>query len=85
MEISLSPELEKYLQSKVETGRYASASEVIREALSLLERKEEQDLASFHAELDRRIASLDRGEGIDGEKFFASLKERTKALQKKSA
>lgn len=88
MNVSLTPELEKYIQAKVESGRYTSASEVVREALRLLEQKEQerkQSLKEFQAELDRRIASLDRGEGIDGEKFFEDLKKRTKALQRKSA
>lgn len=88
MNVSLTPELEKYIQAKVETGRYTSASEVVREALRLLEQKEqerEKALKEFQAELDRRIDSLDRGEGIDGEEFFADLKKRTKALQRKSA
>lgn len=88
MNVSLTPELEKYIQAKVETGRYTSASEVVREALRLLEQKEqerERALKDFQAELDRRIDSLDRGEGIDGEKFFSELKKRTKALQRKSA
>ena len=82
MNVSLTPELEKYIQDKVETGRYTSASEVVREALRLLEQKEVKE---FQAELDRRIASLDRGEGIAGDKFFADLKKRTKAHQRKSA
>jgi antitoxin ParD1/3/4 len=33
MNVSLSPELESLVHRKVETGRYASASEVVREAL----------------------------------------------------
>jgi antitoxin ParD1/3/4 len=91
MNVSLTPELEKYIQAKVDSGRYTSASEVVREALRLLEQKEqkeqerEQSLKEFRAELDRRIDSLDRGEGIDGEKFLAELKKRTKALHRKSA
>lgn len=88
MEISLTPELERLIQTRIETGRYASASEVIHEALGLLEQKErerERALSEFQNELDRRIASLDRGEGLDGENFFNNLKARTKALQKKSA
>lgn len=88
MNVSLTPELEKYIQKKVKTGRYSSASEVVREALRVLEQKEqeyERELAEFQAELDRGIAELDRGEGIDGEKFFEDLKKRTQALQRKSA
>ncbi len=88
MNVSLTPELEKYIQNKVESGRYTTASEVVREALRLLEQKEQEReaaLKEFREEIDRRLASLDRGEGIDGEKFFAELKKRTKALHKKSA
>ena len=40
MNISLPPNLEKMVKKKVEMGLYASASEVIREALRLLEREE---------------------------------------------
>ena len=36
--ISLTPELIGLVKEKVETGRYTSASEVVREALRLLER-----------------------------------------------
>jgi putative addiction module CopG family antidote len=33
MNVSLTPELEKFVSAKVESGRYNSASEVVREAL----------------------------------------------------
>ena len=36
MNISLTPELDSYVQDKVKTGMYHSASEVIREGLRLL-------------------------------------------------
>ncbi len=88
MNVSLTAELESYVQAKVESGLYASASEVVREALRLLEQKErerEAALKEFQAELDRRLASLDRGEGIDGEEFFARMLEKSKERRKKSA
>ncbi len=37
MNVSLTPELEKFVSAKVGSGRYNSASEVVREALRLLE------------------------------------------------
>jgi antitoxin ParD1/3/4 len=36
MTVSLTPELEKFVSAKVGSGRYNSASEVVREALRLL-------------------------------------------------
>lgn len=37
MNVSLTPQLEEMVKRKVESGRYGSASEVMREALRLLE------------------------------------------------
>ena len=37
MNVSLTTELEKFVSTKVESGRYNSASEVVREALRLME------------------------------------------------
>ena len=91
MNVSLTPELEKFVQNKVESGRYTSASEVIREALRLLEnserrlREREEAMKTFHAELDRRIAELDRGEGIPAEKVFAQLSAHAADRRRKSA
>ncbi len=40
MNVSLTPTLEELVQRKVATGLYNSASEVIREALRLLEERD---------------------------------------------
>jgi antitoxin ParD1/3/4 len=37
MNVSLTPELEEFVSAKVQSGRYNSASEAVREALRLLE------------------------------------------------
>ena len=69
MNVSLTPELEKLVQEKVKTGRYNSASEVVREALRLLE-EQDQLRALRLEEVRKKIAegleALDRGEGMDG-------------------
>ena len=65
MNVSLTPELDSFVAGKVESGRYNSASEVVREALRLLEehdRARNVQLAAFNQELGARLASLDRGE-----------------------
>jgi antitoxin ParD1/3/4 len=72
MNVSLTPELERLVQSKVQTGRYNSASEVVREALRLME---ERDLAK--AEVRKKIAegveSARAGRLSDGDAFFAQM------------
>ncbi len=45
MNVSLTPQLENYARSKVESGRYNSVSEVVREALRL---SQEQDAKLAH-------------------------------------
>ena len=86
MNVNLTPELEKLVQNKVKTGRYNSASEVVREALRLLEDQDKvraAQIAGFRGEMDRRLASLDRAESIDGEEFFADLEREETALRRK--
>jgi antitoxin ParD1/3/4 len=65
MNVSLTPELEHLVQRKVETGRYLSASEVVREALRLLEERD-QDRECSLAELRKQVAvgieQADRGD-----------------------
>jgi antitoxin ParD1/3/4 len=75
--ISITPELGAFLQSRVASGRYQTTSEVVREALRLLEREElgrSQAIASLKAKLDQGIAEAARGELLDGDAVFAELK-----------
>lgn len=44
MNVSVSPELERFVQELVSTGRYKSASEVFRQGLRLLEQAERRRL-----------------------------------------
>ena len=80
MNVSLTPELENFVSGKVESGRYTSASEVVREALRLLEEHDSAraaQLSQFNGELERRFAALDRGE-------FANPAEARARIQRKS-
>jgi antitoxin ParD1/3/4 len=77
MNISLTPELERLVDERVKSGRYASASEVIREGLRLLEEQEElkqQRLADVRRKIDRGLDQLDRGLGIPGSQARARLR-----------
>ena len=88
MNVSLTPALEKLVQDKVKSGMYYSASEVIREALRLLNDREElrkQQLQAVRDKINRGIEQLEQGEGIEGEEFFEELKRRGDELRRKRA
>jgi antitoxin ParD1/3/4 len=77
MNISLTPELERLVDERVKSGRYASASEVIREGLRLLEEQEElkqRRLADVRQRIDRGVDQLDKGKGIPGAEARARLR-----------
>jgi antitoxin ParD1/3/4 len=79
MNISLTPELEQMVDDRVKSGRYASASEVIREGLRLLEEQEQlkqQRLLQVRKHINGGIEQLDRGEGISGPDARARLRRR---------
>ncbi len=60
MNVSLTPELEKIVQSKVETGMYNSASEVVREALRMMteqDRLREMKFEELRTEIQKGLSS----------------------------
>jgi antitoxin ParD1/3/4 len=88
MNVSLTPELERFVSRKVQAGRYNSASEVVREALRLLEQHEQaraSQLAEFNKELGRRLAALDRGEHRDPSDIRSRLQRKSEERRKKRA
>jgi len=85
MNVSLTPELEKLVASKVQSGRYQSASEVIREGLRLLDDQDRLRAAQLD-EVRRKIQTgldeLDRGEGVPGDQVLAELKQKSAAARR---
>ena len=85
MNVSLAHQLEKFVTAKVESGRYNSASEVVREALRLLEEHDSAraaQLAEFNEELGRRLASFDRGEVVDPAAARTRLQRKSEQRRK---
>ena len=67
MNISLTPQLEEIVKKKVDSGRYHSVSEVIREAIRILEerdRLQEIKLEALRNEVSVGLEQLDHGEGL---------------------
>ena len=84
MNVSLTPELEKFVDNKVESGLYNNASEVVREGLRLL--KEHDELRKkYAAQIERGWQQAQRGDVVDGEKAMVAARERIKAKAKKRA
>lgn len=88
MNISLTPRLEKLVKQKVASGMYNSASEVMREALRLLD-ESDRIQAIRREELRKEVAigidQLDKGEGtpLDMEEIKAEGRRR-RARKRKS-
>ena len=77
MNVSLTQELEELVESKVSSGKYKSASEVVREGLRLLSERDswialKQD--AIRAQIAEGIEQLDAGLGIDGEQAVADIR-----------
>lgn len=85
MNVHLTDELERLVQSKVQSGRYNSASEVVREALRLLEERDELR-AIRKDELRKRIAegveAVKAGRVHDGEAVFDRIDSELDQLER---
>jgi antitoxin ParD1/3/4 len=65
MNISLTSELEQYINGKVQSGLYHSASELVREGLRLLQEKDEvhqRKITELRREMQIGIDQADRGQ-----------------------
>jgi antitoxin ParD1/3/4 len=84
--VHLTPKLETLVQNKVKAGLYNSASEVVREALRLFEEKDrirQLQIQDLRKKINKGWASLERGEGVDGEEFFRALGREEREMVRK--
>jgi antitoxin ParD1/3/4 len=84
--ISLPPELENRVRQRVDSGLYGSASEVVREALRLLdayEHSRQQSLASLQTEIQLGMADLAAGNVIPADVAAIKRKARERMALKK--
>jgi antitoxin ParD1/3/4 len=83
MNVSLTPELEKFVKKEVGTGLYQTANEVVRAALRRLQTDQHLERVVFpknQEALEKRllegIERFKRGEYVDGEEVFRKLYKR---------
>lgn len=80
--VNLTEELDRFVASRVESGLYANASEVLRAALRLLERDEkeyEEKLATLRAAIAAGDASPDAEPGV-----FSRIRKKFDLRQRES-
>ncbi len=92
MTISLSSEQEKWIEQKVSSGKYSSASEVIDEALQLLEKRDQfrkKEFEELREKIQVGIDQLENGqytviEDDELDEYFESIKAKgRKKLEEK--
>ncbi len=81
MSISVSPELERLIRAKVESGLYSSEAEVIRDALRALEERDRDGATKLEAlrrDIQVGLDQIDRGEvaPLDMDAIRAEVKAR---------
>jgi antitoxin ParD1/3/4 len=71
---------ERFIRQKIESGRYSSASEVIRDALRLLEEREELREIQVKTLRQQLQEGKESGPGIPAERVFDRLEEKYRKL-----
>jgi Arc/MetJ-type ribon-helix-helix transcriptional regulator len=85
MSIDLDPETQRLIEQEIQTGGFRDAAAFVDAAVRhfLITR---EDLGSTREQIDAMIAgavsSLERGEGVDGEAFFAELEKEERQLRR---
>ena len=82
MNVSLTDELERFVDGKVESGLYNNASEVVREGLRLL-KEHDEFRARVHASIERGWAQVQAGHLLDGPTAMADARQQLKNTGKK--
>ena len=78
MNLTLTPEQQDFIQQELAIGSYASATDLLADALQLLaqRRRYDQWAQDVQDKVAIGAAELERGEGVDGETAIAALRAR---------
>ncbi|MDF5720149.1 MAG: type II toxin-antitoxin system ParD family antitoxin [Rhizonema sp. PD37] len=87
MNISITPDLEQFIQNQLESGKYTSASEVIQAALRIFVQQQDIYQGRFE-ELQKEIMigieASRRGEVIDADTVFNQLQAKLNLARKQA-
>ena len=81
MKIKLNSKQEKFVETQVNNGKFATVDEVVNSALQLLEKmggEYDRWIEETREKVDVGWAELERGEGLDGETVVMEILERFK-------
>lgn len=85
MNVNLTPQLEELVRSKVASGLYTSASEVVREALRLLDEQDRTKAAKLEQLRGEIRRGLDSGSSEPWDAATVQQKARTRRASKPTA
>ena len=71
---------EQFIRQQIESGRYASASEIVREALRLLETRERLREIELEEYREKIREGMESGPGIPAKDVFARLEAKYQAM-----
>ncbi len=92
--INLTDHFDQFIETRVTSGRFSNASEVVREGLRLLEQDEQENRAKLEwlrTAVKQGIDEIDRGEGIefgsigDLGKFIGQCDKKRKRVRDKKS
>ena len=81
---TLGKHFENFVQAQLASGRYGNASEVVRDALRLMEDRERR-LAALDQAVERGMADLEAGRIHDADKVFEDLEAEIASLPSRTA
>lgn len=88
MNIALTPELERFVASKLASGRYHDAADVVYEGLRFLEAQEQDQQSALTEARQKTEAGFEaarRGDLSDGDDFFGALEREDEAGERRTA
>ena len=81
--LALSSHFEDFVRQQIDSGRYASVSEVVGAGLRLLEEREEDQAGKLQTLRKAITLGVDAGQGIPAEMVFDRLEAKYAAMTEK--